>query len=301
MHAGAFRVEEPRVEHRSFSCRGTVNNDSPKLSQALHAFRHMLTTKHFEDGIDTFPAGQVFDRFLVVLLLVVDTVLQSEFTHLCQLFIRRRCSIYLDTENFSDLNCRCSHTARNSVNQDACAGGFVDQSCLPIGEIGGEEINREGCCLLRSPTLRNWPQERSAGRGLFGECSPLRVAHHALARLPVNTSKLAACDQGWLRRAVISSARGENVCEIQAASLDVDDNLFRTGMGFGRILHFEHFGAAKARNHECFHAASLPYRIVLRPRGWSIYNEEGFRLSRPVVHAVAGERGFYSDEVSPRV
>ena len=77
MDAGAFGIEDARVQLRILASGGAVNNDAPKVAHAFDALRHVLTAQHFEDCIDAFAAGQIFDGFRVIALFVVDAVLES--------------------------------------------------------------------------------------------------------------------------------------------------------------------------------------------------------------------------------
>src|SRR5208282_6675659 len=55
----------------------------------------------------------------------------------------------------------------------------------------------------------------------------------------------------------VSTARGEQIGEVQAARLHLHQNLLRGGMRVGNLLQFEDFGTAETSDDEGFHGESL--------------------------------------------
>src|ERR1039458_6609044 len=141
--ACAFCVEKASVELRSSAGGGAVDDDAPEVTHAADAFRDVLASEHFENRVDAFAARevaarQISDRFDIIALLVVDAMLQAELAYAGQLVLGRRSSVHFDAENFSDLHGGGANSAGDGMNQDAGTGGLVDQTGLPIGEVGGE-------------------------------------------------------------------------------------------------------------------------------------------------------------------
>src|ERR1019366_7368282 len=124
-------------------------------------------------GINTFAAGQFFDRLDVVLLFVVDAMLQSECADAGKLILRRRCAIHFHPENFPDLHGSGADSSSNRMNEDPRACWLVDKARFPEREVGGEEIDREGSALLGRPGSRDGPKQCSIGSGLLSKGSPL--------------------------------------------------------------------------------------------------------------------------------
>src|SRR3954471_1948066 len=101
MNACTFGVEQSGVKDWRLSGRGAVNDHPSKVTQTFHALRNVISAEHFEDCVNALALRQFFDGLLIVSLLVVDSVLQAEFTDLSQLFIRRRSTVHFYVKYFS--------------------------------------------------------------------------------------------------------------------------------------------------------------------------------------------------------
>src|SRR5579864_8912937 len=95
---------------------------------------------------------QLADRFLIILPLVIDRVLQAEFFYALDLFLRRGSPVHFYAENFSNLDSRCPDSPCNRMDQHARALWRVEYSSFPVREICGEEIDRESSAIFRTPT-----------------------------------------------------------------------------------------------------------------------------------------------------
>src|SRR5208282_784649 len=282
MDARAFSVKKASVEIRRFSGSSAVNDDPSEVAHAFDAFSNVLAAEHFENRVNAFAARELFDRFGVIALLVVDAMLQAELAHARQLVFGGRSSIHFDAENLSDLNSGGADSASDGVNQNTGTGLVVfrrvQQTGFPVGEIGGEEVYRESSSLLGRPVLRNGPDQVAMGHGFLGESGPLCVAHHT-ASAGVATGEFAAGSERWLGRACVSTARGEQIGKVQATGFHFHQHLLRRGMGIGDLLQFENLGTAETSDDECFHGESLTVEIGLVEFACGIYNMD--RVSDP--------------------
>src|ERR1700722_7747035 len=89
MNMAALRVEQPTLKQRLLSGGAAVNNHTAEVSQAARAFIGVLAAQHFKYSVDTFAMSEVPDRFFVIDFLVIDAVLQAEFSHTSQLVFGR--------------------------------------------------------------------------------------------------------------------------------------------------------------------------------------------------------------------
>ena len=148
-------------------------------------------------------------------------------------------------------------SASDGVNQDAGARRLLEQTRLPVGEVGGEEIYREGSGLFRGPIFRNGPDEVAMHHGFFGKGGPLGVAHDAASARIFATGKFAAGGERRLGSAGVSAARGEQIGKVQAARFHFHQKLFGSRVRVGNLLQFEDLGPAETSDDECFHGKSL--------------------------------------------
>ena len=123
MDAGAFGVEKAGVELGNFAGGGAIGDNASEGAQAADALRDVLAAEHFENRVHAFTVRDVFDRFEIVALLVVDAMLQAEFADAGELVFGGRSPVHFDAENFSDLHGGGADSAGNGMNQDA--GGLV--------------------------------------------------------------------------------------------------------------------------------------------------------------------------------
>src|SRR5579864_6651472 len=163
---------------------------------------------------------QLADRFLIILPLVIDRVLQTEFFYALDLFLRRGSPVHFYAENFSNLDSRCPDSACNRMNQHTSAFWLFEYSSFPVREICREEIDWKSSAFFRTPASGNRPEQPSTSGNFFGERSPLRVAHHALAVALASSAELTTRDQRRLRRTRIPAARRHSVSEIQPSRFD---------------------------------------------------------------------------------
>src|SRR5208337_5178314 len=113
------------------------------------------------------------------------------------------------------------------MNQDAgglvVGFGLTEQTGLPIGEVGGEEIYGEGGGLLGGPIFGDGPDEVAMRHRSFCEGAPLHVAHHAAFSSVVSgkfaSGKFASGRERRFGRAGVSAARGQQIGEVQATRL----------------------------------------------------------------------------------
>src|ERR1019366_1008189 len=112
------------VELGSVAGGGAVDDDASEVAHAFDAFRDVLAAEHFENCVDAFAARELFDRFGIIALFVVDAVLQAELAHSGQLVVGRRGSVHFYAENFPDLHGGGADSAGNGMNQDAGPGGL---------------------------------------------------------------------------------------------------------------------------------------------------------------------------------
>src|SRR5260370_4940202 len=120
------------------------------------------------------------------------------------------------------------------MNEHKCTLRRIShQSCLPIGEVCGQEVDRERGAFFRAPARGYRPEQRRVGGDDFGESSPLRVAHNALAVAGPSSAKLASGDQRRLRRAGVAALRGHGVGKIDARGID-SHQLFTRAWGWLR-------------------------------------------------------------------
>src|SRR5229473_7928949 len=101
------------------------------------------------------------------------------------------------------------------MNEHKCTLRRIShQSCLPIGEVCGQEVDRERGAFFRAPARGYRPEQRRVGGDDFGESSPLRVAHDALAVAGPDSAKLASGDQRRLWCAWIAALHSHGVGKI---------------------------------------------------------------------------------------
>src|SRR6266849_4121112 len=167
---------------------------------------------------------------------IVDAVFQAELAHSGQLIFGGRSSVHFDAENLSDLHGCSTDSAGDGVNQDARTR-VIDQTGLPVGEVGGEEIYGESGGLFGGPIFRDGPDEVAMRHGFFGEGGPLPVAHHAPPGGVVTgkfaTGEFAAGDERRLGSAGVSAVRGHQVGKVQATRLHLHQKLLRCGVRGG--------------------------------------------------------------------
>ena len=78
LDGGGFGVHGAEVELGWFAGGGAVLNNASEIAEAAQAFGGVFAAEHFEDGVDAFAVGEIFNDFFVVVLLVVDGVLEAE-------------------------------------------------------------------------------------------------------------------------------------------------------------------------------------------------------------------------------
>src|ERR1017187_8127123 len=267
--AGAFGVEKAGVKLRDFAGGGAVDDDPPEVARAADAFPDVLAAEHFENRVNPLAARQIFDRLDIIALLVVDAVLQSELAYSRELVLGRRSSVHFDAENFADLHGGSADSTGDGVNQDAGAGRLLQQTRLPVGEVGGEEIYWESGGLFRGPIFRNGPGEVAMHHGFFREGGPLRVAHDAASARIFTTCKFAAGGERRLGSAGVPAARGEQIGKVQAARFHFHQKLLGRGMRVGNLLQFENLGPAETSDDECFHGESLTVHVPMKGGKWN--------------------------------
>src|ERR1700737_3457032 len=145
--ACAFRIQDASVKLRGFAGGGAVDDDASEVAHAPDALRDMLASQHFENRVDAFATRHILDGFHVIALLVVDAMLQAKLAHAGELVVGGRGSVHFDAENLSDLHGGGADSTGDSMNQDAGTGSVLEQTGLPVGEVGGKEIYGEGGAL----------------------------------------------------------------------------------------------------------------------------------------------------------
>src|SRR5205807_215767 len=181
--------------------------------------------------------------------LVIDAMLQAEFLHTCEFLVGGRGSVHLDAEQASDLHGGGTDSSCYSMNQDAmfAAGrrGFGHPG-LPVQQICGEEVYWEGGSLFVGPVIRNWPKQVAISSDLFGEGSPLDVAHDSASTVLFHSGELATGDEGRRRGSGITSVDGKHVCEVQAPCSDADQHLPGFQLRLRDVLNGERVGTVQA-------------------------------------------------------
>src|SRR5260370_30405661 len=145
---------------------------------------------------------------------------------------------------------------------------------LPIAQICGEIIHWECCCLLVGPMFRYRPHQLRFRHNLFGEGTPLHIAHHTASSRFLDAGKLTTRHKGRRGRAGISSRSGHDVSEIDSPGGDANDTLSGLWRWLGYVLNRKRFRTTQTRNNQGFHAESLAAQSALSVRvllGGSIF------------------------------
>ena len=105
------------------------------------------------------------------------------------------------------------------------------------------------------------------GDGFLGECGPLRIAHDAASAGGVigyfDAGEFATGNQRRFGSIGVSSFRGHQIGEVQAACFHFHEHLFGRGMRVGDLLQFENVGTAETRDDQSFHGGEFS-RIEVR-------------------------------------
>ena len=76
----------------------------------------MLAAEHFKHRIHTLATRQVFDRVLIVLMLVVDAMLQAEFADAREFLVGRGRPVHFDTQDLANLYGRGADSPCDRMN-----------------------------------------------------------------------------------------------------------------------------------------------------------------------------------------
>ena len=89
----------------------------------------------------------------------------------------------------------------------------------------------------------------------FGKGAALGITHHALARGQNAPGEFASDDERWRGSTGVGALAHHDVGEIDAARLDIYQDLIVFGLGTGDVLQLEDFGASDSSGNDGFHIA----------------------------------------------
>ena len=135
---------------------------------------------------------------------------------------------------------------------------------LPVAQVGGEVVYREGGGLFVGPVVGDGPEHVRRRSGFFGEGGPLGVAHDAPTGGFFDAGKFAAGDQGRKRSAWVAAFGGHQVGEVHTASVYSDNRLSGLCDGVGSVLDFEAIETGEAGDDEGFHGGKSSRATTLQ-------------------------------------
>src|SRR5690348_6901674 len=189
-------------------------------------------------------------------------MMQAEFLHAGDLFFGRRRAIHFHAKKFADLDCSGAHTSSNGVDEHSSALRLIEQPSLPVGEVGGKEIDGKSGAFLGAPVRWHRPEQIRPCRDVLRERSPLDVSHNPIAISPGPT-ELASCDQWRFWSSWIPTASRHGIGEVQAPGLHPDQFFTTFWTGCRDVLNLQNLRATQASYNYSFHDNSLATQMCI--------------------------------------